>query len=1018
MDLEVSMKEAIIDVLNCSLSPNKATRESSEQRIAALEVTEEYGIYLTQFVVDPSGSPPKRQLASVLLKQYVENHWSSLSNTFRPPELKPLIKAKIKELLILGLKEPLSKVRSAVAHAISKIASWDWPENWPELFDILIAHLNENDEHSVHGAMRVMVEFTRDMSDNQLPNVGPIILQEMYRILSNDKQYAARIRARAVEVFTTVTQLVTVTAYTDKGLIDKYLQPVLPVYCEKFVEFLSCSDPRIDCGFKTEIVKSVNWLVLNVSKKMTPYVPQILSAIWNILIECAKLYHEEIITGDENDKEVDSDGQVITFHNLIIALLEFIGAMVDHKRYAPLLDKFVHDIMYYSIIFGQATEDQLNEWEHAPDAFVEEETVAVTYTVRISALELLSTLLSQNEELCVGALGNAISKHIEEAIIKESNAAPTQENNNLWKIYESCIIALNIAKSSIVSLGEAGKLPFDIVKFLDSIVMTTLNNPNAHPILLSRCLIIAGRYAKELPPEMSSKFLEAIINGLQPQQIACLRVASAKSIFYYADAAVTNESITLLNMLRPNLPAIFDGLLSIAGMGNKEILIIVLDTLSVIAPVDKAFTASVENKICPLAIAAFVKFHSDHEISGLCQDIFKELTVNPECIGALQNRLVPTLISMLNVGQNGKTTEEGLRAEAMEVLGVLVQFSPAPLSSALMDSAFPVACHCIIESTDNSVLQNGGEVIRYYLTVSPQQVLEHRDPEGRTGLQYVLEVIRVLLDPQSSEFSACYVGKLIVTLIRKAGNCLGDTLDQLLKGVLSKMQRTETSTVMQSLLIIYAHLINSNFNAVLNFLSTVPGPTGESALAFVLREWANKQKLFFGNYDRKVSTVALCKLLEYGVTQGDERLNDILVEGAVVQGDGIGGIETRTRSKAGPIVFAQIPILVKIFKLIVYELMHYLEVNAAEQEGSEDSEDDDEEGDVLVDSLRMIGDDREDDMEEELDPDIRKDEIYLLDMGQYLRDFLQNFSTHPGFPQFAQHVTPDEKKVLNSINIV
>lgn len=93
------------------------------------------------------------------------------------------------------------------------------------------------------------------------------------------------------------------------------------------------------------------------------------------------------------------------------------------------------------------------------------------------------------------------------------------------------------------------------------------------------------------------------------------------------------------------------------------------------------------------------------------------------------------------------------------------------------------------------------------------------------------------------------------------------------------MQRTETPTVMQSLLMIYAHLINSEFDAVLNFLSTVPGPTGESALAFVLSEWVNKQQLFFGNYDRKVSTVALGKILEYGVTHDDSRLNEITVEG-------------------------------------------------------------------------------------------------------------------------------------------
>ena len=119
----------------------------------------------------------------------------------------------------------------------------------------------------------------------------------------------------------------------------------------------------------------------------------------------------------------------------------------------------------------------------------------------------------------------------------------------------------------------------------------------------------------------------------------------------------------------------------------------------------------------------------------------------------------------------------------------------------------------------------------------------------------------------------------MITLIRNVGNNLGEHLDLLLKAVLSKMQRVSTLTVMQSLLMIYAHLINTEFDAVLNFLSNVPGPTGESALAFVLTEWVSRQNLFFGGYDRKVSIVALSKILEHGVTNDDSRLNEILVKG-------------------------------------------------------------------------------------------------------------------------------------------
>ena len=85
--------------------------------------------------------------------------------------------------------------------------------------------------------------------------------------------------------------------------------------------------------------------------------------------------------------------------------------------------------------------------------------------------------------------------------------------------------------------------------------------------------------------------------------------------------------------------------------------------------------------------------------------------------------------------------------------------------------------------------------------------------------------------------------------------------------------------VVQSLVLVYAHLVHSHMNSVINFLGGVPGPTGQSALAFVLTQWCSKQHLFFGTYERKVTAVALSKLLEHGITTNDTRLQDILVKG-------------------------------------------------------------------------------------------------------------------------------------------
>lgn len=110
-DLHGSLKEALFETINGCLSSDQANRQAAEQRLAALEVTEEYGYFLTEFVVNPDSTMSIRLMASVLLKQYTETHWSSVAEKFHPPEVKAHIKEKIKLLLPLGLSESHSKVR-------------------------------------------------------------------------------------------------------------------------------------------------------------------------------------------------------------------------------------------------------------------------------------------------------------------------------------------------------------------------------------------------------------------------------------------------------------------------------------------------------------------------------------------------------------------------------------------------------------------------------------------------------------------------------------------------------------------------------------------------------------------------------------------------------------------------------------------------------------------------------------------------------------------------------------------
>ena len=83
----------------------------------------------------------------------------------------PEVKAVIRDLLPRALGDPNSKIRSGAAHAISAIAMWDWPEEWPDLFTTLMMHLTQGTQDSLQGSMCVLLEVTNNVDDKQMPQV-------------------------------------------------------------------------------------------------------------------------------------------------------------------------------------------------------------------------------------------------------------------------------------------------------------------------------------------------------------------------------------------------------------------------------------------------------------------------------------------------------------------------------------------------------------------------------------------------------------------------------------------------------------------------------------------------------------------------------------------------------------------------------------------------------------------------------------------------------------------------------
>ena len=100
------------------------------------------------------------------------------------------------------------------------------------------------------------------------------------------------------------------------------------------------------------------------------------------------------------------------------------------------------------------------------------------------------------------------------------------------------------------------------------------------PLLLGRCLCLGGRYAKIMPPEVSSRFLEATVNGLQENQPPCIRISAVKAIYWFSEASTGKDPV--INIIRCHMPNIFQGLFNLVSQPSTDVLTLVMETFQML----------------------------------------------------------------------------------------------------------------------------------------------------------------------------------------------------------------------------------------------------------------------------------------------------------------------------------------------------------------------------------------------------------------------------------------------------
>ena len=1010
------LERVLVSCLHDSLSADQLVRYQAEQDLQNLEVSDVFAVRLCSIILKPQVDVSLRQLSSVILKSYTELHWSSNSEKFIIPEISESSKIAVRELLPQALADSSSKVRGCVAYAIATIAHWDWPECWPGLVPALLGNVSSGQSCLVHGSIRVFVELARDISEAQINEVLPALLPKLLDIFANFEIYSSRTRSRSINILTTFVQLIHTISKEYPEAPHKLLFPFLPSFMEAFFHFLSCQAKSvIDYSLQREVYNCIKELLNHFPKQLLSYIDKIFPSFWMCFIKSSDYYTKvALFSSETDDEEMDSDGNLISLDSILFSQIGVWNALIQSRHFHELLKTYLSEFVFHLISLIQVSVDTYQSWLNNISQLLEdEESVLSSYSVRICSLDVIR-MLEEESSLCdyfTLSVHSAIEKHTQAA-----NQARAAGNTNWWKIIESCMFVYR----NIISYCQEMK-DYDISSLIKELILPSLSSNQ--PLLTSRAIWLTGHLIPLLPVEYLHQFIGLVSNGLLPDQHIFIRVFSAKTIYQYASTlkGTLNEILIL-----PVIPGVVEclGNLATVSLEDCDVLVDVLEALNQCLQYDGVLLETVDQQIIPVITSALSKYNNDPHLGVVIEESFGLIANNPLFLKNLQDKFIPDAIKVISSFMD---VPPNMVSATMDILCRIIRPSPPPLAPYFFDGVFLSIVVTALKTDENSILQSSGECMCAFLAANAEGLVSWQDYEGTGGLHYAVKLIEHLLDPKNSEFSAAFVGKLIIMLVRKLGGILGELLKVILRAVVSKLNVSYTPNVMQSLILVFAYLIKSQLEFVLEFLFSLPSSTGKSALNQVMSDWVQLQGTIFGSYNTKMSIVALSKVLSYGVQTQDPKLEAMVVRGDEIFQQG-GGIQTRSKTKTTPKQYTEVPLLAKIFKVLVQELgiiLESQEVGVLGFErgsvGIEGSEDDGEESgsaDDMVESLLKYGSGvlHENDFEDD-DPDIMDEEIANLDIREYLTDYCSQFCQLSGFVNLLPMLTEKEIITLQDVGV-
>ncbi|KAL8673030.1 MAG: hypothetical protein Q9168_002553 [Polycauliona sp. 1 TL-2023] len=1030
------MEQQVLELLAGTLEPAAETRTNAERHLEQLYTNDAFPISLISIASHTSIDLPLRQAALLSLKTCVLRIWSQSLDEFQggltiSDATKDQVRHSLLALATSGDQE--RKVVSASSYVVSKIASVDFPDQWPDLLPTLLHLIPQSDRAQLHGVLVVLGNLVEDGFDEDQFGKSAIELVRCIYDIATDERKKLNSRALAVSIFRACFDTMELMYQSDKASVKQFMQEASDAWTPFFINVLKLPLPPIpteeqeddtDSGswrgtvaLKTQVVKALDKIHRTFPHLLSQHTLELFATIWESLQAHVEPYLALYVDDNRQGRMEDADRLPYTLDFLVIEELDYIQTLVGSLTVKRELEAqiapeklssgtfdgtWIAQIVTILVGFSQITQEDQGLWDIDVNVFLSEET---SETANYSPRNACSYLV---QKLCKYPVLNSLLAHTKAIYEDASSSARTKE------------AAIFVLKQILDELDSCSKdIDPDIGRAFLHYIGLALHEDDDFLrargyILVSRLTTLSSTGLLELVPDYARKTLAGIEQDTSDVvKVSCIRamqeylktlpassarefqvqtVAAISSYVAAQDLSDLKESEDLLDTLVETLR---DAIMADPSLCLEHPALDVLFTMA-------SYGAS-SFQTAILVNEAFDSITSSMAAKG--SDSYAQLCA----------KVLPTLTGALDVGD--MTSEDALSDMAISLLSSLAEHGPRPLPQNFVAAVMPKLYRLLFSNNESNLNQNATATIRHIVSHDADQVFSWQDPAtGKGGLEIVLLIIDRLLSPDVDDKSAAEVGGLTVELVERAGaERLGPYLMQLLRIVAVRLSTATHANFIQDLVLVFARLALTNAKEVLDFLAEVQveGGEGGTGLEVVLRKWL-ENSVHFSGYDAiRQNVMALTNIYKLH----DERLANIQVQGDLMV-DNSSRIKTRSQSKRTPDRYSIIPVPLKLTKILISELANPLSPSTPGLQQTQFADHSEDEDDEWEDDPGMIDLSNPSTTAELMAyADESRYNVRQLDdeTQTYLVDFFKQASTEPDFHGLYQSLTDEEREKLHQM---